>query len=151
MSVAPALRGAVLSLDKDQPVREIRTMDDLVTESYGAVRFPMALLWIFSGLALLLSAVGIFGVMSYTVSRRTQEMAIRMALGASRREVLGLVLREGLGVTLIGVALGLAGALALSRVMANYVYGITSTDPLTFALASVMLIAVALLASYLPA
>ncbi len=151
MSIAPSLREAVLSLDKQQPLRQIRSMSEIISDTYGSIRFPMTLLWIFSALALVLSAVGIFGVMSYTVSRRTQEMAIRMALGASRREVLGLVLREGLGVTLIGVALGLAGALALSRVMANYVYGITSTDPLTFALASVMLIAVALLASYLPA
>ncbi|HLK63661.1 MAG TPA: ABC transporter permease [Bryobacteraceae bacterium] len=151
MSVAPALRGAVLSLDKDQPVREIRTMDDLVTESYGAVRFPMALLWIFSGLALLLSAVGIFGVMSYTVSRRTQEMAIRMALGARPLGVARLVLREGMGVTLAGIAVGLLGALALSRVMANYIYGVTSTDPLTFIAAPLVLSSVALLASYLPA
>ena len=151
MSVVPALRDAVLSLDKEQPVNRIRTMNDIVSETYGTIRFPMTLLWIFSALALLLSAVGIFGVMSYTVSRRTQEMAIRMALGASRREVLRLVLREGLGVTLFGVALGLAGALVLSRVMAGYVYGITSTDPLTFAVASLLLTSVALLASYLPA
>jgi putative ABC transport system permease protein len=85
------------------------------------------------------------------VSRRGKEMAIRMALGASRREMLGLVLQEGLWVTLIGVVLGLAGALMLSRVMGRYVYGITSTDPLTFAATSLLLIAVALLASYIPA
>ncbi len=151
MSIVPAVRNAVLSLDKEQPVNRIRTMNDIVSETYGAVRFPMTLLWIFSALALVLSGVGIFGVMSYTVSRRTKEMAIRMALGASRREMLGLVLREGLTVTLFGVVLGLGGALALSRVMAGYVYGITSTDPLTFATASLLLTAVALLASYLPA
>jgi putative ABC transport system permease protein len=89
--------------------------------------------------------------MSYTVSRRRQEMAIRMALGAGRRDVLGLVLREGFTVTLIGVAVGFAAALGLRRVMAGYVYGIKSTDPLTFAAASMLLMAVALLASYLPA
>jgi ABC-type antimicrobial peptide transport system permease subunit len=111
----------------------------------------MTLLWIFSALALVLSAVGIFGVMSYTVSRRTQEMAIRMALGASRGEVLRLVFREALGVVLSGVALGLAGALFLSRVMSGYVYGVSATDPLTFSAASLLLAAVALLASYLPA
>ena len=151
MSVVPALRDTVLSLDKEQPVNRIQTMNEIVSQTYGAIRFPMTLLWIFSALALLLSSVGIFGVMSYTVSRRTQEMAIRIALGASRREVLRLVLREGIGVTLFGVALGLAGALVMSRVMAGYVYGITSTDPLTFAAASVLLTAVAILASYLPA
>ena len=151
MSVVPAIRDAVLSLDKEQPVNQIRTMNDIVSETYGAIRFPMALLWVFSALALALSAVGIFGVMSYAVSRRTQEIAIRMALGASRGEVLRLVLREGLGVTLLGVALGLAGALVLSRVMQGYVYGVTSTDPLTFALASLLLTLVALLATYIPA
>src|SRR4029079_485867 len=129
----------------------IRTMNEIVSATYGAIRLPMTLLWIFSALAVALSAVGIFGVMSYTVSRRTREMAIRMALGANRRKMLGLVLREGFLVTLLGVVLGLAGALALSRVMGRYVYGISSTDPLTFAATSLLLIGVALLASYIPA
>jgi putative ABC transport system permease protein len=151
MSVVPAVRGAVLALDKNQPVNEIRTMDEIVSQTYGAIRFPMTLLWIFAALALVLSAVGIFGVMSYTVSRRTQEMAIRMALGASRREVLRLVLRDGLRLTAVGVMLGLVAAGALSRVMAGYIYGITSTDPLTLVGASLVLTVVALLACYLPA
>jgi putative ABC transport system permease protein len=151
MSIVGPVREAVRSLDKEQPVNRIRTMNEIVSQTYGAIRFPMTLLWIFSALALVLSAVGIFGVMSYTVSRRTKELAIRMALGASRREMLGLVLQEGLRVTLMGVALGLTGALVLSRVMAGYVYGITSTDPLTFAATSLVLTAVALLASYIPA
>jgi ABC-type antimicrobial peptide transport system permease subunit len=122
-----------------------------LSQTYGAIRFPITLLWIFAALALVLSAVGIFGVMSYTVSRRTQEMAIRMALGASRHEVLMLVLREGLRVTGVGVVLGLVAAVALSRVMAGYVYGVTATDPLTLVGASLLLVSVALLASYLPA
>ena len=151
MSLAPALRDAVLSLDREQPVRRVRTMSEIVSDTYGAIRFPMTLLWIFAALALILSAVGIFGVMSYAVNRRTQEMAIRMALGARYGEVLRLVLWEGMGVTLVGVAIGLAGALALSRVMANYVYGITSTDPLAFTMAPLLLTVVALLASYMPA
>jgi putative ABC transport system permease protein len=151
LKVAGAVRAAVLSLDKEQPVDRIRTMNEIVSQTYGTIRFPMALLWIFSALAMILSAVGMFGVMSYTVSRRTKEMAIRMALGASGGGMLRLVLREGLAVTLIGVVLGLVGASVLSRVMAGYVYGITSTDPLTFASTSLLLIAVALLASYIPA
>lgn len=151
MSVVPALRDAVRSIDSEQPINRVKTMDEIVSETYGAIRFPMTLLWIFSSLALILSAVGIFGVMSYTVSRRTREMAIRLALGASRGELLHLVLGEGLGVTLVGIAFGLLGALGLSRVMAGYVYGITSTDPLTLALASLLLVAVALFASYIPA
>lgn len=150
-SMAPALHNAVLSIDKEQPINRVRTMEEIVSETYGALRFPMTLLWIFSGLALALSAVGIFGVMSYTVTRRTREMAIRLALGASRHEVLNLVLSEGLGVTLFGVGIGLLAALALRGVMATYLYGISSTDPPTLALASLLLIAVALLASYIPA
>src|SRR5581483_12051273 len=117
MSVVPALRGAVLSLDKEQPLCNIRTLSDILSDDYGTIRFPMTLVWIFSAIALVLAAVGIFGVMSYTVSRRTQEMAIRLALGAGRGDVLSLVLRESLGVTLIGIVLGLVGALALSGVM----------------------------------
>jgi putative ABC transport system permease protein len=151
MSIVPAVRDTVLALDKEQPVNNIRIMADIISETYGAIRFPMTLLWIFATLALVLSAVGIFGVMSYTVSRRTQEMAIRMALGANRSEVLMLVLREGLQVTGFGVVLGLVAALALSRVMSSYVYGVTSTDPLTMVAASLLLTLVAGLASYLPA
>jgi putative ABC transport system permease protein len=151
MSVVPAVRDAVLALDKEQPVNNIRAMSEIISQTYGALRFPMTLVWIFAALALVLSAVGIFGVMSYTVSRRSQEMAIRMALGASRPEVLRLVLGEGLRVTLFGVALGLVAAVALSRVMSSYVYGITSTDPITLVGASLLLTLVALFASYLPA
>jgi predicted permease len=151
MTVVPSIREAVLALDKEQPVNDISLESDQVARAYGTLRFPMMLVWIFAALALVLSAVGIFGVMSYTVSRRTQELAIRMALGADRPLVLRLVLREGLGVTMAGVVIGLVAALGLSRVMAGYVYGIKSTDPLTFAAAALLLMLAALAACYLPA
>jgi putative ABC transport system permease protein len=151
MSIVPALRSAVRSIDNEVPINRVKTMEDIVSETYGAIRFPMTLLWIFSALALVLSAVGIFGVTSYTVTRRTREMAIRMALGAGRGQVLRLVLNEGLAVSAIGVGAGLIAAIALNRVMAGFVYGISATDPLTLASASVLLTAVALFASYIPA
>jgi predicted permease len=151
MTVVPSIRDAVLALDKEQPLNDIRLLTEMVAQTYGTLRFPMVLVWIFAALALVLSAIGIYGVMSYAVSRRTQELAIRMALGADRHTVLRLVLREGLGVTLIGVSIGLAAALGLSRVMAGYVYGIRSTDPVTYAGAALLLTLVALAACYLPA
>jgi putative ABC transport system permease protein len=147
----PSIRDAVLTLDKEQPLTDIRLLSEMVAQTYGTLRFPMMLVWIFAALALVLSAIGIFGVMSYAVSRRTQELAIRMALGADRPAVLRLVLREGLGVALAGVSIGLAAALGLSRVMAGYVYGIKSTDPLTYAAAALLLMLVALAACYVPA
>jgi predicted permease len=151
MALVPSIRDSVLALDKEQPLNDARLLSDEIAQTYGTLRFPMMLVWIFAALALLLSAVGIFGVMSCTVSRRTQELAIRMALGADRPTVLRLVLREGLLVASIGVLVGLGAALGLSRVMANYVYGIRSTDPLTFASAALLLMLVALAACYLPA
>lgn len=151
MTVVPSIRDAVLALDKEQPLNNIRLLADMVAQTYGTLRFPMMLVWIFAALALMLSAIGIFGVMSYTVSRRTQELAIRMALGADQGVVLRLVLREGLGITLIGLVIGLIAALALSRVMAGYVYGIRSSDPLTFISAALLLMLAALAACYFPA
>ncbi len=151
MSVVPSIREAVRTLDGDQPVNDVQLLSERVAQTYGTLAFPMTLVWIFAALALILSAVGIFGVMSYTVSRRTHELAIRMALGADRRMVLRQVLREGLGVTLIGVAVGLVAALALSQVMAGYVYGIKATDPITYAAATIVLILTALMACYVPA
>jgi predicted permease len=151
MTVTPAIRDAVQSIDPEQPLNDVMLLTDQVAQTYGTLRFPMTLVWIFASLALLLSAVGIFGVMSYTVSRRTQELAIRMALGADRATVLRQILREGLGVTLIGVAIGLMAALALSRVMADYVYGIKATDPLTYLASTFVLVLASLAACYVPA
>ena len=151
MTVVPSIRDVIRTLDKEQPLNDIRLLSEMVAQTYGTLRFPMMLVWIFAALALVLSAIGIFGVMSYTVSRRTQELAIRIALGADRPRVLRLVLGEGLRVTLIGVVVGLAAALGLSRIMAGYIYGIKSTDPLTFVAAALLLTLVALAACYVPA
>ncbi len=151
LSLASPIRAAVLSIDAEQPVNNVQPMSKIIDETYGAIRLPMTLIWIFSGLALALSAIGLFGVMSYSVNRRKRELGIRIALGARREEVLRLVLREGLALTIVGIALGLIGAALLSRLMASYVYGITTTDPITFAIASLLLIFVGLLATYLPA
>jgi predicted permease len=151
MTVVPSVRDAVLALDREEPLGDARLLTDMVAQTYGTLRFPMILVWIFAALALVLAAVGIFGVMSYTVSRRTQEIAIRMALGADRPTVLRMILREGLGVTLIGAVIGLIAALGLSHVMESYVYGIRATDPLTFAAAALLLLLAALAACLVPA
>ncbi len=151
ISVVPSIREAVLAIDNEQPVNDVQLLTDEIAQTYGTIGFPMALVWIFAALALVLSAVGIFGVMSYTVSRRSHELAIRMALGADRVMVLRQILREGLGVTLIGVAIGLAAALGLSRIMADYVYGVKATDPVTYTAATLVLVLAALAACYVPA
>jgi predicted permease len=151
MTVVPLIRDAVLAIDKEQPLNDVRLVSEMVAQTYGTLLFPMMLVWAFAALALALSAVGIFGVMSYTVSRRTQEFAIRMALGADRARMMRLVLREGLVVTLTGVVIGLASALGLSRIMAGYVYGIRSTDPLTYVAVAMLLVLAALVACYVPA
>lgn len=151
LTVVPSIRDAVLAIDREQPLNDVRLLSEEVAQTYGTLRFPMTLVWIFAALALVLSAVGIFGVMSYTVIRRTQELAIRMALGADRAVLLRLIMREGLAITLVGVAIGLTAALGLSRVMASYIYGIRSTDPLTYAAAAILLILVALGACCVPA
>jgi predicted permease len=151
MSVVPSIRDAVLAIDNEQPLNDVMLLTDQIAQTYGTLRFPMTLVWIFASFALVLSVVGIFGVMSYTVSRRSRELAIRMALGADRVMVLRQILGEGLGVTLMGVVIGLAAAFALSRIMADYVYGIKATDPLTYTASTLVLIMAALAACYLPA
>ena len=151
MTIVPSIRSIMQNLDKGQPLSDVKLLSEMVAQNYGTLRFPMTLVWILAALALVLSAIGIFGVMTYTVSCRTHELAIRMALGADRPTVLRLVLREGLRVTLTGVVIGLVAALTLSHVMAGYVYGIKSTDPLTFAAAALLLTFAALAACYIPA
>jgi len=148
---ATILRREVQALDKDQPVYNLRTMDDVVTKSVGTRRIAMQLFAVFAVTALLLAALGIYGVMAYSVTQRTQEIGIRMALGAQKSDVLGLVIRQGMALAAIGVMVGLAGAFALTRVIGNLLFGVTATDPATFFAIPLLLLLVALVACYLPA
>ena len=148
---ATTLRHEVQALDKDQPIYNVRTMDDVVMNSLGTRRVSMQLFAVFGIAALLLAAIGIYGVMAYTVAQRTQEIGIRMALGAQRSDVLGLVVRQGMTLAAIGVVAGLAGAFSLTRVMASLLFNVRPDDPTTYLAISFLLIVVAFLACYLPA
>jgi putative ABC transport system permease protein len=149
--VAPAVRRAVWDVDRDQPVTQIRTMENVVSESLWWERVSGLTLGIFAAISLLLAAVGIYGVFSYTVSQRTHEIGIRTALGATRGDILRMVVREGTLLTLAGVGAGILAALALTRLLASLLFGIRPRDPLTFIALSFLLAAVALVACYIPA
>jgi len=150
-SLVNAIRKEVLSIDRDQTVSGIKTMDELVEGTLGQRRLTMVLLGSFAGLALVLAVCGIYGVTAYSVARRTPEFGIRSALGATQRDILRLVLRQGLAIVLVGSAIGIGAALALTRVMKSLLYHVSATDPLIFAGVSVLFGLVALLACYLPA
>jgi putative ABC transport system permease protein len=145
-----AMRQQVRAVDPDQPIYNIRTMNEIRSDSVAPERLNLTLLSIFAGLALVLAVVGIYGVMSYTVTQRTHEIGIRMAIGAQPRDVFKMVLGQGMMLALIGVALGLFGAFALTRLMVTMLFGIEPTDPATFASIAVLLTVVALVACYLP-
>ena len=150
-TMVPSLRAAVLAIDKNMAIYNIKTMEKVVSDSIAQPRFNMVLLAIFAGLALILASVGIYGVMSYSVTQRTQELGVRMALGAQRRDIFSLVLKQGIILALIGVAIGLAGAIGLSKALASVLYGISATDPVTFISVAVIMLAVALVACFFPA
>jgi putative ABC transport system permease protein len=150
LSLGPAVRKVIWEIDRDQPVSDIRSMEDIVSTAVARQRFSTMLLGIFATLALVLAAVGIYGVMSYSVAQRTREIGIRIALGAKRTDVLKLAMGQGLRLVVIGVAIGLAGAFVLTRVMASLLFGVSATDPLTFVTISLVLLSVAMLASYIP-
>ena len=149
--LAAAVREAVQDVDRAQPVSAIRTMESIVSESVTQPRFNLTLLGIFGVIALVLSAAGIYGVTSYAVNQRTHEIGIRMAVGARERDVLRLMMRQGMTPALLGLVIGLAAASGLTRVMKSLLFGVSATDPLTFAALAMLLLSVALMACYFPA
>ncbi len=147
----PAIKKVVYETGKDQPVYDVRTMAEIASKSMSPQRFPMTLLGIFAGLALLLASVGIYGVISYSVNRRVQEIGIRVALGAGRRELLIMVIGQGMNMALIGVGIGLVASLGLARLLVGLLFGVSAHDPFTFLIGAAGLILVAVSASYIPA
>jgi ABC-type antimicrobial peptide transport system permease subunit len=150
-SLAMSVRNAIWSVDKDQPIANIDSMENIVASAVARQRFSMLLLAIFAALALVLAAVGIYGVMSYTVAQQTREIGIRIALGAKRGDVLKMTVKQGLKLVGLGLVIGLPSAFILTRVMSSLLFGISATDPITFLSISLVVLAVALLASYIPA
>jgi putative ABC transport system permease protein len=151
LALTASVRQAVSEVDRDLPIANIRSMDQIVSGMTGASRFRTLLLGVFAAVALLLATIGIYGVISYSVAQRTREIGIRIALGALDRNVLGLVIGQGMKFALIGVGLGIAGASALTRVLSGLLFNVSATDPLTFVGVSALLALVALLACYVPA
>jgi putative ABC transport system permease protein len=151
LSLMPALRNAVQSLDKNQPVYRVTTMEQLLARSVAARKFSLLLMALFAALALALSAIGLYGVLAYAVTQRRREIGIRMALGAQRNDVLKMVAKQGMALALIGIAVGLSASFALTRLMKTLLYGVSPTDPLTFAVIALLLVFVALLACWIPA
>jgi putative ABC transport system permease protein len=150
-TLASLVKSQIWKIDNRIPVTKVLTMSEVMAASVAAQRFNVLLFGLFAGVAMLLAGVGIYGVMSYSVTQRTHEIGVRMALGASSGDVLKMILRQGAVVTLAGLGVGLAGAFALTRLMSSLLYGVTATDPATFAIISVALVVVALAACYIPA
>jgi predicted permease len=150
-TLLPSIRAAIWEVDRDLPLSDVRTMADIVSSSRVELSFTMFTLAIAAALALALGGIGLYGVLSYAVARRIQEIGVRMALGARAEAVLGMVVRDGVRVAAVGLVVGLVGAAALTRLLQGILFGVEALDPLTFALTSVVLMAVATLAAYLPA
>jgi putative ABC transport system permease protein len=150
-ALTSAIREQVRGLDPDQPITSVRTIDQLLSRTLSEAKFGLLLFGLFAVIALVLAAIGIYGVMATAVTQRTHEIGLRLALGAQKRDVLRLVIGEGMLLVLIGVAAGLASAVALTRLMSTLLFGVSATDPMTLALITLLLAAVALLACYLPA
>ena len=150
-ALLPAAKEQIRAINKDQPFYSINTMEALVSRSLGERRFNLLLLCAFATIALVLAGVGIYGLISFSISQRTHEIGVRLALGAGGRDITRMILGEWLALALAGVAAGVAGALVLTRLLKGFLFGVTPTDPFTFAAISVLLVALALVASYLPA
>jgi putative ABC transport system permease protein len=150
-NLASALGVAIHSVDKDQPLADIRTLEQIKSETVASDRLQTMLLTIFASVALLLAAIGIYGVISYSVTQRTHELGIRAALGASQSGLLGLVIRQGMTVALCGLGLGLVGALVLTRLLGSLLFGISPHDPVTLTAVALVLSSAAFLACYVPA
>jgi putative ABC transport system permease protein len=141
----------VRRLDPNLPIVRLQTMDELVSKALARPRFIMMLLGVFAGIALVLGAIGVYGVMSHGVAQRTNEIGIRMAMGAKSAEVAGMVLRQGMGLALLGVLVGLVASLGAARSLAGFLFNVSTTDPSTYTTVAIVMMVVALLASYLPA
>jgi putative ABC transport system permease protein len=150
-ALASSMRAAVWRVDRDQPVWRVRTMERVLDEARGGPKLTVLLMTAFAALALVLAAIGVYGVMSYAVARRTQEVGIRMALGARRTQVLVMVLREGMRTIGVALVIGLAVAAAATRLLSSQLFGIRAIDPLTFTTVPILLALVAIAACYLPA
>jgi putative ABC transport system permease protein len=150
-SIQRLIPKAIHEVDPDQVVQDLKTLEQIKSESVGADRFYTILLTIFAGVALALSAIGLYGVISYSVVQRTREIGIRAALGASAADILGLILRSGMSLTAIGLVMGIAGAFGLTRFLSSMLFGIGSNDPVTLSVVAVALALIALLACYIPA
>jgi ABC-type antimicrobial peptide transport system permease subunit len=151
MNLAASMRQAVHSVDPDQPVAEVRTVESLLDGMVEQQRLRMTLLAAYAGLALALAAVGIYGALAYFVTQHTAEIGVRVALGAQTGDVLRLVLRRGMGLTLAGIGIGLITSFAMTRLMEALLFGVSGTDPLTFGLTTITLTLVALMAAWIPA
>jgi putative ABC transport system permease protein len=151
VSLAASVRHEVSAIDREEPISNVRTMEEVVSDSVASRRLNMVLLGIFAAVAAALAAVGIYGVMSYTVAQRTHEVGIRIALGARPSDILKLLVGHAALLAVIGAGIGLVGAFALTRLMSSLLYGISPTDPVTFAIITLVIILIALIASLIPA
>ena len=149
--VIATIRREVTSLDPNLPIYDVRTMDQWIADSLAAPRFNLVLLGTFAGLALILASVGIYGVVAYSVTQRTRELGLRIAIGAQQRDVVAMVLRESLVVVAVGMAVGVAAALLATRALSGLLFGISPLDPVTWTAVTCLLFGVAFLASYVPA
>ena len=151
MGLVGAVKRVVASLDRDQPISDIMTMDQVLDAEVANRRVQTVLMGSFAALALILACVGIYGVLAYMVTQRTQEIGVRVALGADTTDIFAAVARQGMGLTAIGIAVGVTGSLALSRLLESLLYGVAATDPITYMAAALAFALVALLACYIPA